>query len=213
MRPEKQLIVDEVQKQIGGSPFLLLTDYSGLTVGHFTDLRKRLMVVSAECHVVKNSMLQRAIEAAGLPKPASVVNGMTAMIFGKTEAEITAVAKILKQFAKETDKGKVKFGYMGSEQLAPQQVTALADLPGKDEMRARFVGLLKTPATRVATVLAAPASQLARVLKARAEKLGDETPAAAETPPATEVAAPAAPEPAAAAAAPAAAPGTPAATA
>src|SRR5688572_30408505 len=98
MRPEKKLIVDEVQKQIGSSPFLLLTDYAGLTVGNFTDLRKRLVAASAECHVVKNSMLQRAIEAAGLPKPASTLGGMTAMIFGKTEAEITAVAKILKQF-------------------------------------------------------------------------------------------------------------------
>lgn len=170
MRPEKQIIIEAVGQQIGGSPFLLLADYSGLTVDHFTDLRKRLASANAECHVVKNSMLQRAIEAAGLPKANGALSGMTAMIFGASQAEITAVAKILKQFAKDTEKAPIKLGYMGSEQLAPAQVAALADLPTKDELRAQFIALLQTPATRLATVLGAPASQIARVLKAHADK-------------------------------------------
>ena len=90
MRAEKQAIVAEVGKQIGGSPYLLLTDYTGLTVEKFTELRKRLAVAGAECHVVKNTMLQRAIEAAGLPKPNGSLTGMTAMIVGNSKSEITA---------------------------------------------------------------------------------------------------------------------------
>ncbi len=170
MRPEKKLIVDDVQKQIDGSPFLLLTDYTGLTVDHFTDLRKRLGDAGAECHVVRNSMLSRAIEAAGLEKPNGALAGMTAMVVGNDTAEITAIAKILKNFAKDTERSSVKIGYMGQEKIDSDQVMALADLPGKDELRAKLVGLLQSPARQVAVVLAAPARQIAQVLKAKSEQ-------------------------------------------
>ena len=79
MRPEKKLIVDEVQKQIGGSPFLLLTDYTGLTVTHFTDLRKRLMGVSAECTLIRQADHAWWVLAGALglitPESVSVLGG------------------------------------------------------------------------------------------------------------------------------------------
>jgi large subunit ribosomal protein L10 len=68
---------------------------------------------------------------------------------------------------------------MGVELLQPVQISALADLPALEVLRARFAGLVQTPATRIAVVLSAPASQMARVLKARADKLGEGQPAAA----------------------------------
>ncbi len=131
MRPEKKLIIEDVKQQIDGSPFLLLTDYTGLTVQHFSDLRKRLGDAGAECHVVRNSMLSRAIEAAGLEKPNGALVGMTAMVIGSNEAEITAIAKILRDFAKDTERSSVKLGYMGQEKIDADQVKALAELPGK----------------------------------------------------------------------------------
>ena len=170
MRPEKTQIVEDLSKQLGASPYVMLTNYNGLTVGQFTELRKRLGTVGAECHVVKNSLLERALASAGLPKAEGVLNGMTAMVVGASQSEITAVAKILKQFAKETNKSAVKLGLMGQQPLKPEQVAALADLPSREVLRGRFLGLVQTPATRIAVLLAAPGTQIARVLKAKAEK-------------------------------------------
>lgn len=172
MRPEKQLIVEELSKQLSASPFLLLTDYTGLTVEQFAELRKRLRGAKAECHVVKNTMLRHAIKSAGLPEVNGGLSGMTAMVVGDSKSDIGAVAKVVKTFGKEFEKPKFKQGIMGAKLLAPEQIAAVADLPTLDALRSQLIGLLQTPATRIATVLAAPASQIARVLKAHADKQG-----------------------------------------
>lgn len=177
MKPEKQLIVDDLRKQVAASPYVLLTEYKGLTVAQFTELRKKLQAASAECHVVKNTILRRALEAAGLPSGNGTLTGMTAIVVGREKSDISAAAKVLKAFSKETDKPKLKLGMMGRSLLRGEDVAALADLPSLNELRAQLVGLLQTPATRVAVVLGAPASQIARVLKAHADKAEAPAPA------------------------------------
>lgn len=172
MRAEKQLIVEEVRKQVAGSPFVLLTEYKGMTVPQFAELRKRLRGAGAECHVVKNTMVRHAIKAAGLASMDASLTGMTAVVFGGPKSEISSAAKILKQFAKDFEKPKVKAGLMGSQLLKAEEIAAVADLPSLDALRAQFIGLLQTPATRIAVVLGAPASQIARVIQAHADKEG-----------------------------------------
>jgi len=179
MRPEKKLMVSELGKQVGASPFVLLTEYKGMTVGQFAELRRKLRGVQAECHVVKNSLLRYAAREAGLPDIEGALQGMTAVVIGGAKADISAAAKILKEFAKETEKSKVKLGVMGRELLGPQQVAAVADLPSLDVLRAQLIGLIQSPATKLAVVLGAPAAQLARVLKAHADKEGATAQAAA----------------------------------
>jgi large subunit ribosomal protein L10 len=179
MRPEKKQIVGDLSKQVGASPYVLLTEYTGLSVAQFADLRRRLLAVSAECHVVKNTLLRRALEAAGLPSGNGSLTGMTAIVVGSGRADISAAAKVLKQFNKETQKPKFKLGVLGKQLLRSEDVIALADLPTLNELRAQLVGLLQTPATRIAVVLGAPASQIARVLKAHADKQGAAAPGAA----------------------------------
>ena len=173
MRPEKQLIVEDLSKQVKSSPFVLMTDYAKLTVENFTDLRKRLAGANAECHVVKNTTLTRALDAAGLPRGQAIFSGMTAIVVGGDKSEVSAVAKILKQFHKDTQKSQVKLGFMGQQTLTADDVLVLAELPSLDALRANLIGLLQTPATRIAVVLGAPASQIARVIKAHADKAGD----------------------------------------
>ncbi|HUK83003.1 MAG TPA: 50S ribosomal protein L10 [Verrucomicrobiae bacterium] len=179
MRPEKKLIADELGKQIGGSPFVLLTDYTGLNVTQFAELRKRLRGVGAEYHVVKNTMLRHAAKAAGLGEFNGSLGGMTAIVTGSEQADISAAAKILKQFAKDIDKPKTKLGLMRQQVLTTAEVSAMADLPTLDALRAQIIAMLQTPATRIAVVLGAPASQIARVLKAHADKQAAAQPAAA----------------------------------
>jgi large subunit ribosomal protein L10 len=180
MRAEKQLIVEDLKKQIGASPFVILTEYKGMTVEQFASLRKRLRKAKAEYHVAKNSMLRHAIKAAELPDFDTSLGGMTAVVVGDDQADIGAVAKVLKQFGKEFEKPKFKVGALGKQALTANEISALADLPSLEVLRAQLIGLLQTPATRIAVVLGAPASQIARVLKAHAEK--QETPAAAGAP-------------------------------
>ena len=170
MRAEKKLIVDELSKQVGASPFLLVTDYTKMTVTEFAALRKKLRAAHAECHVVKNTMLRHAAKEAGLGEFNGSLTGMTAVVFGDAKADISATAKILKQFTKDTEKGKVKLGVMGKQLLKPADVDAVAELPSLDVLRAGIIGMLQTPARRIAVVLGAPASQIARVIQAHAEK-------------------------------------------
>jgi len=173
MRAEKQFLIKEVQDQVANSTYVLLADYTGLTVGHFAELRKRLRAGQAECHVVKNSIMRLVLKEAGLSSADSVLAGMTAMVIGKNKSDISAAAKVLKNFKKEFEKPKFKLGIMSQQVLQPAELEAIADLPGLDVLRAQLIGLLQTPATRIAVVLGAPATQIARVLKAYAEKKQD----------------------------------------
>jgi large subunit ribosomal protein L10 len=170
MKPEKQAIVNDLKVQVAQSPYVMLTDYSRLTVQNFTDLRKQLSTANAECHVVKNTLITRALEAAGLPKSDRPLDGMTALVIGSDKSEISAVAKILKKFGKDTEKSKVKLGFMGQTTLTADQVMELADLPSLNELRSKIIGLLQAPATKIAVIMGAPASKLARVVKAYADK-------------------------------------------
>jgi large subunit ribosomal protein L10 len=179
MRPEKKLIVDDLSKQVGHSPFLLLTDYTGMTVEQFAALRKKLRAANAQYHVVKNTMLRHAAKEAGLGEFNGALTGMTAIVVGSEKADISAAAKILKEFGKDTQKPKVKSGLMGKQMLKAEEIAAVADLPSLDALRAQLVGLLQTPATRLAVILGAPASQIARVIKAHADKQEAAAPAAA----------------------------------
>ena len=179
MRAEKKIIVDELSKQVGASPFVLITDYTGMTVMQFAELRKKLRGVNSEYHVVKNTMLRHAAKDAGLGEFNGSLSGMTAVVIGSAKADISAAAKILKAFTKDKEKPKVKLGMMGKQVLKAEDVAAVADLPSLDALRAQIIGMLQTPATRIAVVLGAPASQLARVIKAHADKEGAAQPAAA----------------------------------
>ena len=87
-----------------------------------------------------------------------------------TSIDPVAAAKIIVEFAKTTDKLEVVGGAMGSQVLDADGVKALASLPSLDELRAKIVGLVQAPATKVAQVVGAPAAQLARVFGAYAAK-------------------------------------------
>lgn len=179
MRPEKKLIVEELQKQVAASPYVVMTDYTGLTVLQFNELRKRLRTAKAELHVVKNTMLRHAAKAAGLGDFNGALSGMTAIVIGQDKADIGAAAKVLKAFNKEFEKPKLKQGVLGQQQLTVAEIGAIADLPSLDSLRAQLIGLLQTPAMRIAVVVGAPASQIARVIQAHADKQGTAAPAAA----------------------------------
>src|SRR5580693_6044612 len=107
MRPEKATIVEDLMTKINASPFLFVTDYTGLRVDQFSELRIRLAGAGARCHVVKNTFLRRAAKDAGLPELGDL-KGQTAIIVG--DKDVAAAAKVVKTFVAEFQKPEVKTG-------------------------------------------------------------------------------------------------------
>jgi large subunit ribosomal protein L10 len=168
MRAEKQILTKEYAGRLNASPFFIVVGYQGLKVAHLTELRKRLLQAGAEVHVVKNSIFRIAAKEAGVAELNGSLTGQMAVVTG--QKDISAAAKALKNFAAEFDKLKVKFGYLNNQRVEQDGIIALADLPSLDVLRAKILGLLNAPATRLVTLINTPATMLAQVIKAKAEK-------------------------------------------
>ena len=168
MRAEKQLLTKEYAARLNASPFFIVVGYQGLKVAHMTELRQRLQKAGAEVHVVKNSIFRIAAKEAGVAELNGSLAGQMAVVTG--QKDISAAAKALKNFAAEFDKLKIKFGFLNNSRLEEAGIIALADLPSLDVLRAKILGLLVAPATKLAILINTPASQLAQVIKAKAEK-------------------------------------------
>ena len=168
MRPEKQNLTKEYVTRLNASPFFIVVEYKGLKVGHMTELRKRLNKAGAEVHVVKNSIFRIAAKEAGVTDLNGSLAGQMAVVTG--QKDISTSAKVVKTFASEFDKLKIKFGYLNNSRLGDTDIIALADLPSIEVLRSKLLGLLNAPATKLVTLLNTPASQLARVLQAKVEK-------------------------------------------
>ena len=168
MRAEKKFISAEYVNRLSQSPFFIVVDYRGLSVGQFTELRKRLAKTNAELHVVKNTLFRVAAKEAGLADLAGSLAGQLAVVTGKKD--VAAAAKVLKTYQSEFEKPKLQFGYVGSKALKAEELRALADLPPLEQLQAKILGLLQAPATKLAVLINTPGSQLARVIKAKSEQ-------------------------------------------
>jgi large subunit ribosomal protein L10 len=168
MRAEKQIINSGYLTRLNASPFFIVIDYRGLKVGPITELRKRLSRAGAEMCVVKNSIFRLAAKEAGVADLGTSLTGQLAVVTG--QRDVASAAKVVKNFTKEFDKPKVRFGYLNSQRLESADILALADLPSMEVLRSKLLGVIQAPATRLVSVLNAPGTQLARVLQARVEK-------------------------------------------
>ena len=147
---------------------VVVTHNLGLTVAEMEDLRGRLRKEGATLKVVKNTLVQKALNGAAGDAGNALFVGPVAIAYG---ADPVSAAKIVVQYAKENEKYSIIGGLLGQTTVLDEKaVRSLATLPSLDQIRGQLVGLIQTPATRIAGVLAAPAGQLARVLKAHADK-------------------------------------------
>jgi large subunit ribosomal protein L10 len=168
MRVEKLNLTKEYVARLNASPFFMVVSFQGLNVGQLTELRKRLFKVGSEFHVVKNSVFRIAAKEAGIADLSGALVGMVAVVTG--QKDVTAAAKVLKNYAAEFDKLKIGFGFMGNQRIEKDGIIALADLPSIEVLRGKLLGVLNAPATKLAVLLNTPGSQLARVIKAKADK-------------------------------------------
>jgi large subunit ribosomal protein L10 len=171
---EKQAIVDGLKDQLVAAKSVVLTGYKGLTVAQDTELRRELREAGVSYHVVKNTMLRRAAEAAGIEGLDEVLSGTTAFAFSTEDA--VAPAKVICDFMKKNkleDDGKlfVKIGMVEGKVISVDEVKALAALPSREELIAKLLGSMNAPISNTVNVLQGVIRNAVYVLDAvRAQK-------------------------------------------
>jgi large subunit ribosomal protein L10 len=166
-RSEKTDAVAVLNATFNESAVVVVTRNLGLTVAQSTDLRLKMRDAGASYKVAKNRLTKIALADTQYAGLSDLLTGPTALA---TSGDPVAAAKVAVEFAKTNDKLEIVGGAMGDTLLDVDGVKALASLPSLDALRAKLIGLIQAPATKVAQVLVAPAGQLARVFGAYAAK-------------------------------------------
>ena len=166
-RIQKQQMIELTNEKLKGSEIALVVHNNGLTVAEMNNLRARMREAGAEFKVTKNRLAKLATQGTAFENIADLLKGPTIIATAK---EPVAVAKGLVDFAKTNEKLVIIGGAFGATRLDAKAIETLAKLPSLNELRARLVGMLQTPATRIACVLQAPGGQVARVISAKSRK-------------------------------------------
>ena len=166
-RLQKQEQVSSLRTTLEGARLVVVTHQSGLTVAESTDLRRRMRDAGAGFKVTKNRLARLALKGTQFEGLMPLFTGPTAIAFS---SDPVAAAKVSVAYAKENEKLSIIGAALGEQILDLDGVKSLATLPSLDELRGKLVGMISTPATRIAGVLAAPAGQVARVIGAYGAK-------------------------------------------
>ena len=166
-RAKKEELVATLNTVFSEPSVVVVTRNLGMTVAQVTALRNRMRAAGASYKVAKNRLARIALEGTDYGSISDMLVGPTALA---TSTDPVAAAKAAVDFAKTTDKFEIVGGAMGTTVLDVNSVKALAELPSLDELRAKIVGLVQAPATKLAQLANAPAAQLARVFGAYGAK-------------------------------------------
>jgi large subunit ribosomal protein L10 len=148
---------------------VVVAHYAGMTVAQMTDYRKRMAEAGGKVKVAKNKLAQLALKDTDAAGISGLFKGQTVIAYSK---DPIAAARIAVKYAKDNDKLVILGGSMGKTVLDAKGVKALADLPSLDELRAKLIGLLNAPATKIARTVKEPGGKLARVIQAKAAQGG-----------------------------------------
>jgi len=166
-RSQKAKLIDTLHLALSDTACVVVTHQSGMTVEEVAQLRRQMRAVGAGFRVTKNRLARRALTGTKFEQLSPLFKGPTAIAFSR---DPVAAAKVAVEYAEKNEKLQIVGGSLGAQQLDAKGVKALATMPSLDQLRAKLLGLLKTPATRIAGVLQAPGGQLARVFAAYGKK-------------------------------------------
>jgi large subunit ribosomal protein L10 len=166
-RSGKESLVAALHQTFSRNMLVVVTHNAGMTVAEVTNLRRQMRQAGAGFKVTKNRLARLALAGTQFEGLSPLFKGPTAIGYS---VDPVAAAKVIVTFAKANERLSIVGGAMGGQVLDPSGVNALATLPSLDELRAKLLGMLQTPASRIASVLQAPGGQLARVLSAYASK-------------------------------------------
>ncbi|HEY6319513.1 MAG TPA: 50S ribosomal protein L10, partial [Acidimicrobiia bacterium] len=176
-RPEKLAVVDEVRDKLRDADAAVLTEYRGLTVTEFAELRGALRPASTEYKVFKNTLARRAVEDAGLPDLLPLLEGPVAIAFVHGDAVVAA--KALRDFGRTNPALVIKGGLLGPRILSPDEVRSLADIEPREVLLARLAGGFQAPLTKAAGLFQAFTRNFAYGMLAYIDQRGASEPASA----------------------------------
>jgi large subunit ribosomal protein L10 len=156
--------VDRITARLRESSTAVLADYRGMTVAQMHDLRSRLRADGVEMVVVKNTLARRAAQAAGYQGLQAELVGPIAMIFARED--VSAPARILSEYIRVNRRMVIRAGLLEGQVIPAALVSELADLPSREVLIARLLGVMQAPLASLASVLQAPLTKLARTLDA-----------------------------------------------
>jgi large subunit ribosomal protein L10 len=166
-RAEKHEFVTSFNAELGDASVVVVAHYAGLSVSQMTALRSSVREAGGTVKVAKNRLVKLALQGTDLEHISDLFQGPTVLVYSD---DPVAAPKAAVNFAKANEKFAILGGALGTTNLNTEGVKSLATMPSLDELRAKLVGLIQSPATKVAQVVNAPAGQLARVFGAYAKK-------------------------------------------
>lgn len=166
-RAAKKEAVAALNEVFKASNAVVVAHYAGLTVAQMQTLRRQAKQAGAAVKVAKNRLAKIALDGTDGAVIAPLLKGPTVIAYS---GDPVAAPKVVSDFAKTNEKLVILGGALGSTMLDANGVKALASLPSLDELRAKLIGLIQAPATKLAQVVTAPAAKVARVVQAYASK-------------------------------------------
>ena len=167
-RQEKVAVVEEVTAKLNAADAVIITEYRGLSVGQLADLRRQLRPAGGEYKVYKNTLARFAAQNAGVSDLASLLTGPSGITF--IQGDAAGVAKSLRDASRINPLLVIKGGVMGGRVISAKDVEALAELPSRDVLLAKFAGALQAPLVKTAGLLQALPRNFAYGLKALIEQ-------------------------------------------
>ncbi len=166
-RLEKQASIEEIRGLVETNSTTIIVHYMGLTVAQIDVLRGQMRECNAQIKVIKNSLAKLAVANTNNKELDSLLSGPTAIVVSN---DPVGVAKNLTKFAKDNASLVLLGGMVDNQFVDKKAIAMLSDMPSKDELRAKIVGLLTAPATKLVRLINTPAGQLARVVDAYSKK-------------------------------------------
>ena len=171
-REEKSKIIKELTAQLAESSNFYLTDISGLNAVATSDLRRACFKANVKLAVVKNTLLEKAMEASdkdfgALP---TTLKGNTSVMYSETG---NAPAKVIKAFRKKSEKPFLKGAYIEEAvYIGDDQLDMLVDIKSREELIGEIIGLLQSPAKNVVSALQSSGGKLSGIIKTLSQKEG-----------------------------------------
>jgi large subunit ribosomal protein L10 len=171
-REEKSQVIEELTAQLASNTNIYLADISGLNAGNTSDLRRACFKANVKLAVVKNTLLEKAMEASekDFGELPTILKGNTSVMYSETG---NAPAKVIKAFRKKSDRPLLKGAFIEEAiYIGDEQLDALVDIKSREELIGEIVGLLQSPAKNVISALKSGGGKLAGIIKTLSEKEG-----------------------------------------
>ncbi|MDR3155758.1 MAG: 50S ribosomal protein L10 [Holosporaceae bacterium] len=167
-KSQKPEVIAKIRHNLEKSAVVFVVNQNKMTVANSEDLRKQLRASSSQYLVCKNTLARLAVKGTAFEGILPHLGGQMALVFSD---DITGSAKIIDEYSVKSE-GKISIvcGGFDGKLLRSADIKVLAKLPSMDELRAKIIAIIQTPAQRVAALLQAPAAQVSRVFRAYAEK-------------------------------------------